>query len=97
MQNRYVADIGDYVKLAILRALSPDRNLGVAVGLHVAVSRKVFAAVLHAGLQQALHHALREHGGDPRIAVERTVAEHSRSYYWDRLLKKYFERRLVRY
>jgi hypothetical protein len=30
MQDRYVGDIGDYVKLAILRALSPGRRLGVA-------------------------------------------------------------------
>lgn len=30
MQNRYVADIGDYVKLAILRSLIPGRSLGVA-------------------------------------------------------------------
>src|ERR1700760_3366792 len=30
MQNRYVGDIGDYVKHAILRALSPGRRLGVA-------------------------------------------------------------------
>lgn len=30
MQNRYVADISDYVKLAILRALAPGRRLGVA-------------------------------------------------------------------
>jgi hypothetical protein len=30
MQNRYVADIGDYVKLAILRVLSPGYHLGVA-------------------------------------------------------------------
>jgi hypothetical protein len=30
MQNRYVGDIGDYVKLAILRALSPGYHLGVA-------------------------------------------------------------------
>jgi hypothetical protein len=30
MQNRYVGDIGDYVKLAILRALSPGSRLGVA-------------------------------------------------------------------
>jgi hypothetical protein len=29
MQNRYVADIGDYVKFAILRALAPGRKLGV--------------------------------------------------------------------
>lgn len=29
MQNRYVADIGDYVKLAILRALAPGQHLGV--------------------------------------------------------------------
>lgn len=29
MQNRYVGDIGDYVKLAILRALAPERSLGV--------------------------------------------------------------------
>jgi len=30
MQNRYVGDIGDYVKLAILRQLFPGRRLGVA-------------------------------------------------------------------
>jgi hypothetical protein len=30
MQNRYVADIGDYVKLAILRHLAPGKKLGVA-------------------------------------------------------------------
>ncbi|HEX3575127.1 MAG TPA: hypothetical protein VHU42_11050 [Rhodopila sp.] len=30
MQDRYVGDVGDYVKLAILRALSPGRRLGVA-------------------------------------------------------------------
>jgi len=30
MQNRYVGDIGDYLKLAILRALSPKHRLGVA-------------------------------------------------------------------
>ncbi len=30
MQDRYVADIGDYVKFAILRALAPGRRLGVA-------------------------------------------------------------------
>jgi hypothetical protein len=29
MQNRYVADIGDYVKFAILRALSRGRRLGL--------------------------------------------------------------------
>jgi hypothetical protein len=30
MQNRYVGDIGDYMKLGILRALSPGYRLGVA-------------------------------------------------------------------
>ena len=30
MQNWYVGDVGDYVKLAILRALSPGRHLGIA-------------------------------------------------------------------
>ena len=30
MQNRYVGDIGDYLKLSILRALSPGYWLGVA-------------------------------------------------------------------
>lgn len=30
MQNRYVGDFGDYVKLGILRALSPGYRLGVA-------------------------------------------------------------------
>lgn len=34
MQNRYVADIGDYVKLAILRRLCRDRTLGVAWWLY---------------------------------------------------------------
>jgi hypothetical protein len=30
VQNRYVGDIGDYVKLAVLRKLAPGRRLGVA-------------------------------------------------------------------
>ena len=30
VQNWYVGDVGDYVKLAILRALSPGRHLGIA-------------------------------------------------------------------
>jgi len=30
MQDRYVGDIGDYMKLAILRAIMPGRRLGVA-------------------------------------------------------------------
>ena len=30
MQNRYVGDIGDYLKLGILRALSPGFHLGIA-------------------------------------------------------------------
>lgn len=30
MQDRYAGDIGDYVKLALLRALSPGRRLGLA-------------------------------------------------------------------
>ena len=34
MQNRYVGDIGDYVKLSILRALSPGYRLGVAWWLY---------------------------------------------------------------
>ncbi len=34
MQNRYVGDIGDYVKFAILRALMPGRKLGVAWWLY---------------------------------------------------------------
>jgi hypothetical protein len=34
MQNRYVGDIGDYLKLAILRTLSPGYRLGVAWWLH---------------------------------------------------------------
>jgi hypothetical protein len=34
MQNRYVGDIGDYLKLGILRALSPGRRLGVAWWLY---------------------------------------------------------------
>jgi hypothetical protein len=29
MQNRYVGDVGDFVKLALLRALSPGHRLGV--------------------------------------------------------------------
>jgi hypothetical protein len=34
MQNRYVGDIGDYVKLSILRALSPGYRLGIAWWLY---------------------------------------------------------------
>jgi hypothetical protein len=34
MQDRYTGDIGDYVKLAILRALSPGRRLGVGWWLY---------------------------------------------------------------
>ena len=34
MQNRYAGDVGDYVKLGLLRALSPGRRLGVAWYLH---------------------------------------------------------------
>jgi len=34
MQNRYVGDIGDFVKLGILRALSPGHHLGVAWWLY---------------------------------------------------------------
>jgi hypothetical protein len=30
MENRYVGDIGDYLKLGILRALSPGYRLGIA-------------------------------------------------------------------
>ena len=30
MQDRYVGDVGDYVKLSILRTLSPGRRLGIA-------------------------------------------------------------------
>ena len=30
MQNRYVGDIGDYLKYALLRALSKDLKLGIA-------------------------------------------------------------------
>ncbi|WP_071676042.1 hypothetical protein [Nioella nitratireducens] len=30
MQDRYAGDVGDYVKLGLLRALSPGRQLGVA-------------------------------------------------------------------
>jgi hypothetical protein len=34
MQNRYVGDISDFVKLGVLRALSPGYRLGVAWWLH---------------------------------------------------------------
>ena len=34
MQNHYVGDIGDYLKLGILRALSPGYRLGVAWWLY---------------------------------------------------------------
>ncbi len=30
MQNKYVGDIGDFVKLSMLRALAPGHKLGVA-------------------------------------------------------------------
>jgi hypothetical protein len=34
MQSRYIGDIGDYMKLGILRALSPEYCLGVAWWLY---------------------------------------------------------------
>ena len=34
MQDRYAGDIGDFVKYALLRAISPERSLGVAWYLH---------------------------------------------------------------
>ena len=34
VQNRYVGDIGDYLKLGILRALLPGHRLGVAWWLY---------------------------------------------------------------
>ena len=34
MQNRYVSDIGDYLKLGILRASSPGYRLGIAWWLY---------------------------------------------------------------
>ena len=34
MQNRYVGDIGDYLKLGILRALSPGYRMGIAWWLY---------------------------------------------------------------
>jgi hypothetical protein len=34
MQHRFVGDIGDYVKISILRALAPGARLGVAWWLH---------------------------------------------------------------
>ncbi len=34
MQNRYAGDIGDYIKLALLRHLSVGKNLGIAWYLH---------------------------------------------------------------
>jgi hypothetical protein len=34
MQDRYSGDIGDYVKLALLRALSPGQRLGIVWYLH---------------------------------------------------------------
>jgi len=34
MQHRYVGDIGDYIKLALLRAISPGHRLGVAWWLY---------------------------------------------------------------
>jgi hypothetical protein len=34
MQNRYVGDIGDYLKLGVLRALSPGYRMGIAWWLH---------------------------------------------------------------
>lgn len=34
MQNRYVGDVGDFVKFGILRALAVDRRIGVAWWLH---------------------------------------------------------------
>lgn len=40
MQNQYAGDIGDYVKLALLRNLSQGRKLGVAWYLHPSETHK---------------------------------------------------------
>lgn len=34
MQHRFVGDIGDFIKMAILRALAPDKRLGIAWWMH---------------------------------------------------------------
>jgi hypothetical protein len=34
MQHRFVGDIGDYIKISILRGLAPGARLGVAWWLH---------------------------------------------------------------
>ncbi len=52
-------------------------DVDVRVGLHVAVSREMLAAVGHARQQQSVHQALGEHGHHARIAVERPVADHA--------------------
>ena len=49
----------------------------MAVGANEAVAGKVLAAVVHSGLQQAVHDAARQHRDDARIAVEGAVADHA--------------------
>ena len=40
MQDRYVGDIGDYLKLGILRALSPGYRIGIAWWLGNAINSR---------------------------------------------------------
>ena len=58
-----------------LEAALIDRDVGVRVGLDEAVARKMFAAVGHAALQQAVHQAFSEQGNHAWVAAKGTVAD----------------------
>jgi len=51
-------------------------NLVVRIGCHIAVARKVLAAVAHARLQQAVHERLSQHADHARIGAQGAVADH---------------------
>ena len=53
------------------------RQVGVRVGPHKAMARKVFAAIGHTALQQAVHQAFRQQADHARVAAEGTVADHA--------------------
>ena len=61
-------------------AFSERLSIGTSmmrVASHVAVPWEMLAAVRHAGEQQAVHQALREHRHDARVAMERAIADHA--------------------
>jgi hypothetical protein len=74
MQNRYVGDVGDYLKLGILRALSPGHRLGVAWWLYPDGSNRDGRHI------EYLHQPVRWRQFDPPLfdALAETVASGQR-------------------